>query len=173
MLNNSHWIRLSSLGLALALGACAVDTAPTPDAPSTAEVVQALDSGQLVASSTRVDLGNVTLGKARSAAITLKNVGRVDADITAIRIIPPDPYDPSLHNPPSDHRLPEGAIAERYGDFNAIALAPCVKPQDTQSLLIGFTPTRVGAQTIRVIVSYVDGTGGHELALAVSATGVR
>jgi hypothetical protein len=172
------WPHLVPLALALSLAACTAGGADEEPAP-TADTVQALDAPQLVASTTRVELGRVALGSARGAVITLTNVGRTDADITGIRIVPPDPYNPELHNPPSDHNppddrpLPEGAIAERYGDFNAIAIAPCVRPQASQTLLVGFTPTNIGPQGVEVVVSYVDGTGGHELVIKVSASGAR
>jgi hypothetical protein len=181
MLTPKTWSHPAALALSLALAACTAGGAEGVDeqADPTADTVQALDAPQLVASTTRVDLGRVGLGSARGAVITLTNLGRTDADITGIRIVPPDPYNPELHNPPSDHDspdqrpLPEGAITERYGDFNAIAIVPCVRPQASQTLLVGFTPTNVGPQGVEVVVSYVDGAGGHEIVIKVSASGSR
>lgn len=171
----------AALALSFALAGCSagddVEVAPAPD--TTGAAAQALDAPQLVASTTRVNLGSIALGSSRGAVITLTNRGRVDADLVSIRIVPPDPYDPALHNPPADHNppddrpLPDGAITERYGDFNAIAIVPCVRPQASQTLLIGFTPTSVGAQHVTVIVSYIDGTGGHQITLTVDASGTR
>lgn len=171
----------AALALSFALAGCSAGAGDGEEAApdTTGAAVQALDAPQLVASTTRVNLGSIRLGSARGAVITLTNIGRVDADLVSIRIIPPDPYDPALHNPPGLHNppddrpLPEGALTERYGDFNAIAIAPCVRPQGSQTLLVGFTPTSVGAQHVTVVVSYVDGTGGHQITLTVDATGTR
>jgi hypothetical protein len=172
MLNS--WISPAALGLSLALAACAVPSGVNVESDHTGEAAQALDVGQLVASTTRVNLGEVAVGSSSRALVTLTNIGRVRADLKAIRIvppdpyrsIPPDPYEPSFHNPPAD-------LSDRYGDFSAVALLPAVQPQETQSLTIGFSPTAVGAQHVAVVASYTDGTGEHELTITVDAFGIR
>jgi hypothetical protein len=170
MLNS--WIHPAALGLSLALAACTAGGVNV-ESDRTRESAQALDGGQLVASTTRVNFGDVAVGSSRGARIALTNIGRVGADLEAIRIIPPDP---ALHNPPDDHpgeHNPPADLSDRYGDFSAVALLPAVQPQETQILTIDFSPTAVGAQHVAVLASYTDGTGQHEITITVDAFGTR
>jgi hypothetical protein len=109
------------------------------------------ESAILTPSTTSIDFGRVIARGSAKQTITLYNRGTVDTEIVSALTVPPDPYIPPDPYQPG-------------------ALAPCVRPGDSTSLTITFTPPSVGTFSEPLVIKTTTG-GVDDRPISISLTG--
>ena len=141
-------VRTFFFALAAAIGLSATGCAVSADPDGE---LGTAESAILTPSTTSIDFGRVVAHTATRQTVTLYNGGRVDTEVVSVLTYPPDPY------LPPDPYVP-GAII------------PCVRPGDTASLIITFTPPAAGTFSEPLVIKTT--TGGYaDRPITISLTG--
>ena len=144
--------------VSLSITGCAVGP---DDAEPTASAVE---SQPFVARPGSYDFRRVVVGRSALTEVTLVNTAEANADITAVRSIPPGPCVPPDPYVPPDPDAPAAA-------FRARAIAPCVRPGGTSELQVQFTPARVGEAGAQIAVDYLVRGAPYTLCVPVAGVG--